>query len=201
VPEPSQIIQFVGFETSLKAESFLPRWEPFAASFLARGIERVVLGEGDAASAFRFVSRNVWPEARFRAVFSSRLPAAAGGGGVTAVQLGAFRVVASEGVALGAARRGVIKVCVLARGRDVALDALVGLLDELGRPLGADLGWATYAADLATRGGRFHAELELYAAEDSADRICVTLSEALQRSSALLEECRVQLLREVLALP
>ncbi len=39
--EHPQIIQFVGFETWLPRVVFVPRWAPFAASFLSRGIARV----------------------------------------------------------------------------------------------------------------------------------------------------------------
>jgi len=201
VLEHPQVIQFVGFETSLPKDAFLQRWEPFAASFLARGLDRVVLGESDAASGFHFISRNVWPEARFRAVFSSRLPGDAGGGAVTAVQVGAFQVVASEGVDLLATRHGVVKIVALVRCRHDALGTIAPLLVELGRQRGAGIGWATYAADPSTRGGRFNAVLELYASEESADQICVALTEALQRQSGHIEESRVQTLREVLALP
>lgn len=201
MPEHPPIIQFVGFETSLPREAFIPRWAPFAASFLARGIERVVLGESDEGSGFKFVSRNVWPEPRFRDLFSSRLPGAAGGGGVTAVQVGAFRIVANEGVTLRAARHGVAKWCVLARCRHDSPGSVVPLLVSLGRQHGAGVGWATYAADPDTRGGRFHAALELHAAEDASAPIGIALKEAMQRNSTLLEEARVQRLREVLALP
>ncbi|MCA2980853.1 MAG: hypothetical protein INH41_12230 [Myxococcaceae bacterium] len=201
MPEQPQVIQFVGFETALSREGFLPRWEPFAASFVARGIERVVLGEGDAAGGLRFISRNVWHEARFRAVFPSRLPGDAGGGAVTAVQLGVFRVVASDGVELLVARRGVVESIALARCRHDALGAIVLLLGELGRQHSAGVGWAAYTADPAVRGGRFKAVLEVYAAEEAAAWVGVALAEALQRQAARIEESRVQLLREVLARP
>ena len=85
MPEDHRIVQFVCFETSLPREVFLSRWEPFVASFLAKGIERVVLGEGDGTVGFGFVSRNIWPELRFGSVFQGNLPGDAGGGAVTAV--------------------------------------------------------------------------------------------------------------------
>lgn len=201
MPDHTKIVQFVGFETALTREFFLPRWEPFAASFLSMGIERVDLGESGAASKFLFISRNVWPAARFRSVFPSRLPSDAGGGGVTAVQLGAFRVAASEGIELLAARRGVVKSCALTRCRHDEVNTILPLLDELGRQHGTGLGWATYTADPATRGGRFDAVLEVYAAENAADRTGVAVAEALQRQEARIEESRVLLLREVFALP
>ncbi len=201
MPEHRQIVQFVCFETSLPRQVFLSRWGPFAASFLARGIERVVLGEGDGAVGFGFVSRNIWPEARFRSVFAGDLPGDAAGGAVTAVQAGAFSVAASAGMELLSARNnGVVKNLVLVRCQQEALGTIVSMLGHLATQNDQGIGWATYSADPATRGGRFNAALELYCDVESAARVRDVISESLPRSS-LIEQSRLQTLREVLALP
>lgn len=200
MPPHRQIIQFVCFETAVARQVFLARWEPFAASFLARGIERVVLGEGSGGAGYGFVSRNIWPEERFAAAFLGTLPADAGGGPVTAVQAGAFRVVASAGMDLLRARTDVIKHLALLRGAGDPLSALVPTLGRLAAEHDQGMGWATYAADPATRGGRFNAALEVYGDAASAARLGDALAAGLNTASGV-EERRFQQLREVLALP
>ena len=200
MPDARYIVQFVCFETSLPRRVFLARWEPFAASFLARGIERVVLGEGDGAVGFGFVSRNIWPESRFGAVFQGRLPGDADGGPVIAVQAGGFRVVASAGRDLLDARTGAVKNLVLVRCHEDALGTIVESLGHLATQHDQGLGWATYSADPGTRGGRFNAALELYCDAESAERVCSVIAERISSSSSV-EESRVQTLRESLALP
>lgn len=133
MPAHPQIIQFVCFETSLPSRVFLSRWQPFAAMFLAMGIERVVLGESDGAGGFGFVSRNVWPEPRFRAAFRGKVPGDAGGGPVIAVQAGGFHVAASAGMQLFEARVGVVKTQALVRCRKDALGTIVATLGHLQR--------------------------------------------------------------------
>ena len=200
MPEHPPIVQFVCFETSLPRQAFLSRWEPFAASFLARGIERVVLGESDGAGGFGFVSRNLWPDARFRAAFSGEVPGDAGSGPVIAVQAGGFHVVASSGMQLLAARTGVVKNLALVRCRKDALDATMATLRQLATQHDQGYGWATYAADATTRGGHFNAALEVYGDVGAAEHTRGALAAALSRSSAI-DEARIQILREVLALP
>lgn len=200
MPEHRHIVQFVGFETSLPRQVFLSRWEPFVSSFLARGIERVVLGQGDGATGFGFVSRNIWPESRFAAAFLGHLPGDAGGGPVTGVQVGGFHVVASAGVELREVRTGAVKVLALVRCDDDALDTIVAILGRLATQHDQGIGWATYCADPATRGGRFNAALELYCDVASAERVRDAMAESLPRTSPIVES-RVQILRELLALP
>ncbi len=198
--EHHRIVQFVCFETSLPREVFLSRWEPFVASFLAKGIERVVLGEGDGTVGFGFVSRNVWPELRFSSVFQGNLPGDAGGGAVTAVQAGGFRVVASAGMDWLGARGGVVKTLVLVRCHEGALGAILPMLGRLAIQHDQGIGWATYTADPATRGGRFNAALEIYSDVESAERVRDAIAASLPGSSPI-DERRLHILREVLALP
>lgn len=200
MPEHPPIIQFVGFETSLPRQVFVSRWEPFVTSFLARGIERVVLSEGDGAIGFGFVSRNLWPEARFRAAFPLGLPRDSGGGAVTAVQAGGFRVAASVGMELLGARPGVAKSLLFVRCREEAKDEIVPMLGALATQHERGIGWATYAADPAALGGRFDAALEVYCEVDEAAPLRDALLASLP-SSSLIEESRLQTLQEVLALP
>ena len=199
--EDPRIVQFVCFETSLPRQAFLSRWEPFASSFLAKGIERVVLGQSDGSVGFGFVSRNIWPGSRFRSVFQGHLPGDAGGGPVTAVQAGGFRVVASVGMdPLETARAGVVKNFVLVRCHEASLSTVVATLGHLATKHHLGIGWATYSADPDTRGGRFNAALEVYCNVESAERVRNVISASLPRSSSI-EEARLQTLREVLALP
>ena len=200
MPEHPPIVQFVCFETSLPRVVFLSRWEPFAASFLAMGIERVVLGEGDGAGGFGFVSRNLWPESRFRAAFRGKVPGDAGGGPVIAVQAGGFRIVASAGMQLLEARPGVVKNLALVRCRKDALGTMVATLGHLAAQHEQGLGWATYTADPGTRGGSFNAALEVYCDVASAVRVRGAIAASLPASS-LIEASRFQILREVVALP
>ena len=200
MPADPPIVQFVCFETSLPSRVFLTRWEPFAASFLAMGIERVVLGEGDGAGGFGFVSRNLWPDSRFRAAFRGQVPGDAGGGPVVAVQAGGFRVVASAGMQLLEARAGVVKILALVRCQKDALGTIVATLGHLATEHDQGIGWATYTADPATRGGRFNAALEVYCDVEAAERVRAAIAGGLPASS-LIEDSRIQILREVLALP
>lgn len=84
------LIQFVCFETPLPRAALLAAWAPFASSFLARGIERIVPSEGIGPMGFAFVSRNAWPEDRLARAFGDQLPADAAGGPVRAIQGGGF---------------------------------------------------------------------------------------------------------------
>ena len=56
------------------------------------------------------------------------------------------------------------------------------------------------SADPATRGGRFNAALEVYCDVAAADRLRSAIAASLPQSSPV-EQCRIQILREVLALP
>ena len=187
----NRIVQFVCFQTLLDREAFLTRWAPFATSFLDRGLERIVLAERDAASdGFAFISRNEWPEDRFNAAFRGQLPADAGGGGVVAVQGGAFRASSSRDADSGPGQSA-DKVVALAR---VVPGALVVALEELGKvavecAMGA--GWTLFARDPGTRGGRFDAVLEVRAPTDSvARRVCDAIASQLT-AAPYLEESTV----------
>jgi len=193
------IVQFVCFQTQLAREAFLARWEPFAKSFMDKGLERIVLADRDAAAdGFAFISRNEWPEDRFGAAFLGQLPADAGGGGVIAIQGGAFRVVWSNSHPV---RTTADKVVALVR---VAPDALAQTVEEL-RSLAvehaAGAGWMVFARDSATRGGRFDAVLEVHASTESTAR---RVREAIASQLAVapnLKESHVLAMCERLSLP
>jgi hypothetical protein len=187
----TRIFQFVCFQTLLAREAFLTRWEPFAASFLERGIERIVLADRDASSdGFAFISRNEWPEDRFRAAFLGQLPSDAGGGGVLAVQGGAFRVAFSAERESRAGPGTADKVVALV---GVVPDALALTVDEL-RSLAVEHAngaeWMVFARDRTTRGGRFDAVLEVYASPgESTSRMRRNRVPTGERSSGSGEPC------------
>lgn len=199
-----RIIQFVCFETALPCSAFLPRWEPFASSFLSRGLERIVLGEQcyGRTDGFGFVSRNTWPASSFRSVFRGQLPGTVGGGGVTAVQAGGFRVVACVGVDhVAPVESTVVKTLALVRCSESSLDSLFQKLSELTTLLiDGIIGWTIYCSDRETQGGRFNAAFEVYCTDEvSAVRVYDTVAASLHVLS--VEEVRLQTLRDVMALP
>lgn len=67
------LVQFVCFETILRASLFHPVWKPFANRFLSKGIEVLILNgakESPTQSVpFRFISQNWWPKRRFEEAF------------------------------------------------------------------------------------------------------------------------------------
>ena len=98
------------------------------------------------------------------------------------------------------ARVGVVKTQALVRCHKDALGTIVATLGHLATQHDQGLGWATYATDPATLGGRFNAGLEVYCDVAAADRVRSAIAESLLQTSPL-GESRIQILREVLALP
>jgi len=198
-----RIFQFVCFQTLLAREAFLTRWEPFARSFMDKGLERIVLAEGDAiGDGFAFISRNELPEDRFSAAFLGQLPADAGGGGVLAVQGGAFRVVASDDADSRSVRSAADKVVALVRVVPGALALAVDELSRLAVERATGAGWTLFARDPPTLGGRFDAVLEVYAPTGESTSPMARDAIASQLMGAPhLEESHVLAMRERLALP
>lgn len=194
----AHLFQFVCFQTSLPLNPFLRGWSAFAQSFLAQGIERIVLGESTRPEArFGFISRNAWPPARFEATFRGQLPGDAGGGPVVAVQGGAFRLEASSGMEPLVMRGDFTKVVALVQQAGANHQATLRRL-AVEQDRGA--GWALYGRAPQTRGGRFDAVLELYVPPQAA----LEVEDQLERSLARAPDIRgleVQTLREVYALP
>lgn len=91
------VVQFVCFTTPLPRRVFTPAWVPFASTFLAQGLQQIVLAERigewlSTSPAFDYVSRNVWPEEAFtRSLQSGRIGDGAGGP-VRAEQGGTFQM-------------------------------------------------------------------------------------------------------------
>jgi len=197
------IVQFVCFQTRFDRQAFLARWAPFATSFIEKGIERIVLAECDAApEGFAFISRNEWPEDRFLAAFRGQLPADAGGGGVVAVQGGAFRVVASADADSRGGRSVADKVVVLVGVLPGALTLAVDELRRLAVTHATGAGWTVFARDPATRGGRFDAVLELN--RSSIESTSPTVRDAIGSQLAAapyLKERHVLAMYERLTLP
>ncbi len=196
-----RIVQFVGFQTLLDREAFLTRWAPFAMSFLDRGLERIVLAERDAAGdGFAFLSRNEWPEDRFSAAFLGQLPADAGGGGVVAVQVGAFRASSSRDADSGPGQSA-DKVVALARVVPGALALAVEELRKVAVECGAGARWTLFARDPGTRGGRFDVVLEVHAPTDSAARKVRDVIGSQWTAAPYLEESTVLAMCERHTLP
>jgi hypothetical protein len=67
------LVQFVCFETILRASLFHPIWKPFANRFMNKGIEVLLLNEAKESPTqsvpFRFISQNWWPKKRFEEAF------------------------------------------------------------------------------------------------------------------------------------
>ena len=152
------VFQFVCFDTPLPRPEFLSRWAPFASSFVARGIERLVLSERAGPEGFAYVSRNAWPGDRFEQAFGGQLPADAGGGPIRAIQGGAFLLTASAGFNPLVARTDSPKVVAFLQGASA-----IAPWRSLASSLPQDAGWALYEKAPATRGGRFDAVFELFA--------------------------------------
>ena len=91
------VVQFVCFTTPLPRLVFTPAWVPFASTFLAQGLQQIVLAErieqnNGVSPSFNFISRNVWPgEAFTRSLQAGRIGDGAGGP-VRAEQGGTFQV-------------------------------------------------------------------------------------------------------------
>ena len=89
------IVQYVCFDTSLSADRFHPVWQPFASSFLGRGIDVLILNERqdspNQSIPFRFISQNWWTEQRFEEAFpTGEMPGNVSFGPVRVAQAGGF---------------------------------------------------------------------------------------------------------------
>ena len=89
------IVQYVCFDTSLPAAQFKPVWQPFATSFLGRGIDVLILNERqdscNQSVPFRFISQNWWTEQRFEEAFpTGEMPGNVSFGPVRVSQAGGF---------------------------------------------------------------------------------------------------------------
>lgn len=107
------LVQFVCFTTGLPQDEFLQAWEPFASSFLSRGIERVVLSENTERSdegAFDYISRNLWDESRFERAYPHGVRGSGGLGPIGVLQAGGFRLAESMNVDLTSGSRTETKV-------------------------------------------------------------------------------------------
>ena len=193
-----QLIQFVCFETTLAVGTFLKGWSSFAQSFVAQGIERIVLAEATRREApFGFISRNAWPAAQFEATFGGRLPRDAGSGPVMAVQGGAFREQAGAGVDPLMVRGAVAKVMALVQH---AGEGPATALQRLALDFERGEGWALYHRDPSARGGTFDSVLEVYVPPEAAPETERALKHTLSQEVGL-GRVVVQGLREVFALP
>ena len=83
------LVQFVCFDTILRASLFHPIWKPFANRFKSQGIEVLILNEAQESPTqlvpFRFISQNWWPKSKFEEAFPN-------GQSVGNVNIGVVRV-------------------------------------------------------------------------------------------------------------
>jgi hypothetical protein len=174
------LVQFVCFTTVLPQEEFLQAWEPFASSFLARGIERIVLSEntersGD--SAFDYVSRNLWNESRFERAFPHGVRGSGGLGSIGVLQAGGFRLADSSHVDLTQAARGEPKVMVFLMARSGQREAIRSAMQSAMQPLGVSA-WAIFMKDGDARTDRFDMVLEVFCRDGSTDAVIGALRAA-----------------------
>ena len=174
------LVQFVCFTTSLPQDEFVQAWEPFASSFLSRGIERVVLSENverSADSAFDYVSRNLWDESRFERAFPHGVRGSGGLGPIAVLQAGAFRLadLTSLDVAAGARTEAKVFVFLMTRQnqREKACQAVRTALQHPGVAASA-----IFLKDGDARTDRFDMVVEVYCRDGAMDDVIGALRSA-----------------------
>ena len=132
----ARVIQFVCFDTPLPRLAFVSVWTPFARTYLAQGLSRIVLlqraGGSVAGNAPGFVSRNVWPAGAFAKAVASGHIGEGGGWPVKATQGGSFEAPPGEGDA-AANGRTMLALIKFAAGAGQDALASLGLLSGTGR--------------------------------------------------------------------
>ncbi len=177
------LVQFVCFTTVLPQDEFLQAWEPFASSFLSRGIERVVLCENTERSteaAFDYVSRNLWDESRFERAFPHGVRGSGGLGPIGVLQAGGFRLAESTNLELASGQRSDAKVVAFLMTRmgqrDAARVSVRSALQAAGVAASA-----IFLKDGDARTDRFDMVIEAYCREGTGDEVI----DALRRATAM----------------
>ncbi|MDZ7632445.1 MAG: hypothetical protein U5K74_14125 [Gemmatimonadaceae bacterium] len=167
------LVQFVCFTTTLPQDEFLLAWEPFAGSFLSRGIDRIVLSENTERSteaAFDYVSRNHWDESRFERAFPHGVRGSGGLGPIGVLQAGGFRLAEATGLDVTAGQRHEPKVIafLMTRGgqRDPARATVRSALTHAGV-----VASAIFLKDGDARTDRFDMVVEVYCRDGACDEI------------------------------
>lgn len=167
------LVQFVCFTTVLPQDEFLEAWEPFASSFLSRGIERVILSENSERSselAFDFVSRNIWDERRFERAFPHGVRGSGGLGPIGVLQAGGFRLAESAGMDFTSGLRSEEKVIVFLMTRlgqrESARQAVRSALTHPGVAASA-----IFLKDGDARTDRFDTVIEVYCRDGARSEI------------------------------
>lgn len=167
------LVQFVCFTTSLPQDEFLQAWEPFASSFLSRGIKRVVLNENverAEESAFDYVSRNLWDESRFERAYPHGVRGSGGLGPIGVLQAGGFRLADSTNVDVAGAARSETKVLVFLMTRQNQREkARQAVRAALQQPSVAAS--AIFLKDGDARTDRFDMVIEVYCRDGGADDV------------------------------
>ncbi len=167
------LVQFVCFTTALPQDEFLQAWEPFASSFLSRGIERVVLNENterSSESAFDYVSRNLWDESRFERAYPHGVRGSGGLGPIGVLQAGGFRLSESTNVDLTSGARTENKVVAFLMTRmgqrEKARAAIRSALQHPGVAASA-----LFLKDGDARTDRFDMVIEVYCRDGAVDDV------------------------------
>ena len=90
------IVQFVGFKTDLEESDFIKSWMPFASSFKSSGIDTIDLYAVDGNENINFISRNIWEEQNYFKNFPTGIAGSGGGGGISVIQFGGYRLEANQ---------------------------------------------------------------------------------------------------------
>jgi hypothetical protein len=167
------LVQFVCFTSTLPQHEFLHTWEPFASSFVSRGISRIVLAENverSGASAFDFVSRNLWDEGRFERAFPHGVRGSGGLGSIGVLQAGAFRLVEPAAFDLTAGMRVGAKVTAFLMTRSGQREPLrASVRSALQHP--AVIASALFIKDGDARTDRFDVAIEVYCNDEGTDAV------------------------------
>lgn len=195
------VVQFVCFTTPLPRLVFTPAWVPFASTFLAQGLQQIVLAERigqwlSASPAFDYVSRNVWPEEAFmRSLQAGRIGDGAGGP-VRAEQGGTFQI--TEAVP-GPEQPDREKVIALLRIPDHNTLALSTIIKDA-FAAHSDVSVSVYQDSVTSEHQRFDLSTEIYGAQGQGAELATHL-EAVIAGKVNGARSSVGVYREVLTLP
>ncbi len=195
------VVQFVCFTTPLPRLAFTPAWVPFANTFLAQGLQQIVLAErieqlNDVSPSFDFISRNIWPEEAFiRSLQSGRIGDGAGGP-VRAEQGGTFKV---TGAVPGPEQPEREKVIALLRLSNYDSSALSTSIKDAFTAL-PDGNVSVYQNSAIGDRQRFDIIAEIYDAQNQGVQLAARL-EAVIAGLVDMSQSSLGIYREVMTLP
>ena len=195
------VIQFVCFTTPLPRIVFTPAWVPFASTFLAQGLQQIVLAERvgrplSASTAFDYVSRNVWPEVAFtRSLQAGRIGDGASGP-VRVEQGGTFQVTEPVPGPEQPDREKVIALLSVSNHNTPALS--IAIKDAFAAL--SDVSVSVYQDSATGERQRFDIIAEMYSAPDQGAELATHL-EAVIAGAVDVAQSSIGVYREVLTLP